>query len=368
MDNQLLNQPWDEETLVSAIFGRRPISAIILIIRKLCGFIFFLQILHIWLLTICYMNHNMVFGYFIYQYTAITDEYIVSFIPSSILFGGLYFAACIATFFINRNLLKLFGLSEETTQSELEDNYVKLCEKYDPEQFKAYGYDFQELAHLKLNMIEQIYNSLQPNGYLLNSPQSIQILNVKRDATIDQIAMAYEELSSKYHPQNFSHLENEFVNLAFDHYTGIRNAYFKLKNKHEFQNSQFGKWMSKRKFLYKWIGNAISLIALMIGFIWKIKSLFKFFKAEHTMESVLQSCIKESSQQFQEELTKNVKSFSEKRLTKQASKQVEQSVQEAMSVTISNVFPMFFESYNAHHTKPKVSKNKKDSQKKPKSK
>lgn len=54
------------------------------------------------------------------------------------------------------------------------------------------------------------------------------ILNVKRNATTDEIKKAYKELTKKYHPDKVAHLGDEFQQIAHKKMINIQNAYEKL--------------------------------------------------------------------------------------------------------------------------------------------
>lgn len=67
-------------------------------------------------------------------------------------------------------------------------------------------------------------------GYRASTPQSpYEILGVDKDATQEQIKIAYRSLAEKYHPDKVNHLGDEFKDLAEIRFKEIQNAYQELK-------------------------------------------------------------------------------------------------------------------------------------------
>ena len=56
-----------------------------------------------------------------------------------------------------------------------------------------------------------------------------EILGVDKNATQEQIKIAYRSLAEKYHPDKVNHLGDEFKDLAEIRFKEIQNAYQELK-------------------------------------------------------------------------------------------------------------------------------------------
>ncbi len=56
-------------------------------------------------------------------------------------------------------------------------------------------------------------------------PPPHQVLEVAPDATASQIKAAYRRLAAKYHPDKFTHLDDQFRRLAEERFKQIQAAY-----------------------------------------------------------------------------------------------------------------------------------------------
>lgn len=69
------------------------------------------------------------------------------------------------------------------------------------------------------------------NDQGLNSTDPYEILGISRDATMEEIKLAYKKLAGKYHPDKVLHLGDEFKNLAEKRFKEIQGAYQELTQK-----------------------------------------------------------------------------------------------------------------------------------------
>ena len=58
-----------------------------------------------------------------------------------------------------------------------------------------------------------------------------EVLNVRRDASADEVKHAYKEMLAKYHPDKVTHLGEEFQRIAHDKVIDITKAYEMLCGK-----------------------------------------------------------------------------------------------------------------------------------------
>ena len=67
-------------------------------------------------------------------------------------------------------------------------------------------------------------------------PDPYRVLNVPRDASVEEINSAYRKLAAKYHPDKVTHLGEEFKELAETRFKEIQAAYDRLKQDHRLGN------------------------------------------------------------------------------------------------------------------------------------
>ena len=72
-------------------------------------------------------------------------------------------------------------------------------------------------------------NSAAPNTNNYRSPY--QVLGIKRNASQEEIKLAFKQLANKYHPDKVHHLGEEFRELAENRFKEIQDAYQALKSR-----------------------------------------------------------------------------------------------------------------------------------------
>ena len=101
----------------------------------------------------------------------------------------------------------------------------------------------KELHTNEERMINHIIGYLEINAddafeirgeFCSDNNKHYKILNVTRDASIEDVKKAYRLLSKKYHPDRVSHLGDEFATLASDKFQKINNAYEEVKKEKGF--------------------------------------------------------------------------------------------------------------------------------------
>ena len=55
------------------------------------------------------------------------------------------------------------------------------------------------------------------------------ILDIKKNASSDEVKKAYRKLAMKYHPDKVSHLGDEFRKTADEKFSKVNEAYNKIK-------------------------------------------------------------------------------------------------------------------------------------------
>lgn len=69
------------------------------------------------------------------------------------------------------------------------------------------------------------------SGSIKKHKDPYEILQVSRNASQEEIRLAYKDLVAKYHPDKVLHLGEEFQQLAEDRFKEIQEAYQKLSHK-----------------------------------------------------------------------------------------------------------------------------------------
>jgi len=72
----------------------------------------------------------------------------------------------------------------------------------------------------------------EPDPEAAQLPDPYQVLNVPRDAPLEEINRAYRKLAAKYHPDKVTHLGEEFRELAEIRFKEIQTAHDRLRQRH----------------------------------------------------------------------------------------------------------------------------------------
>jgi len=109
----------------------------------------------------------------------------------------------------------LFGIaSADTVVSESEVSVIQTIANY------------LGISHLDFESIKAMFYKSTDNAY--------KILEITKDATIDEIKMAYRKMAKKYHPDKVTHLGEEHRKGAEEKFKQVQEAYDQLQKERNF--------------------------------------------------------------------------------------------------------------------------------------
>lgn len=102
---------------------------------------------------------------------------------------------------------------------------AKAREKFERERYERASQ--QERGGRQEKAYQESQGSTERNNRF-SSPDPYKILGVNRNASADEIKIAYRKMALKYHPDKVDHLGDEFKDLAEKKFKDIQEAYQKL--------------------------------------------------------------------------------------------------------------------------------------------
>jgi len=86
--------------------------------------------------------------------------------------------------------------------------------------------NYLSISHLDFESIKAMFYSSSENAY--------KILEITKDASVDEIKMAYRKMAKKYHPDKVTHLGEEHQKGAEEKFKQVQEAYEQLQKERGF--------------------------------------------------------------------------------------------------------------------------------------